>query len=145
MTVKFLGEVNKSDLDSIIERLSQIKSPQFEIKPGDLGVFKNYKQVVVWQGIQHSEELNALQAKVESALIGDQSGDKLFTPHITLLRLKKGSGIVRDNLKAVMKKEMPALSLNVNAFTLYESQLGPNGPKYIEKATFPLTGIWRDD
>lgn len=82
------------------------------------------------------EELKALAARVTTACgeRGVPRPDRPFTPHLTLGRVKKPpAAIDREALVQGVAGEMV-----VDVFTLFASELRPEGPIYRELATYRL-------
>jgi 2'-5' RNA ligase len=74
--------------------------------------------------------LKALHKKVDQALtrVGVEPDQRAYFPHITLARLKRSSGSVRNMLEQSGGLTSPAFS--VDRFSLFESKLTPEGAVY---------------
>jgi len=131
LTLKFLGEVEESKVDSIIQELSKIKFDSFVAGLSQMGVFPDRKYIkVVWIGLEPNDKICALQKSVDQATRNfGIAMDKDFIPHLTLARVKflenKNEFLVAlDNVK-VEKSEF-----KVDSFKLIKSTLTPQGPVY---------------
>jgi 2'-5' RNA ligase len=142
-TLKFLGKTDISEITTINEILEHIAlaTSSFEIKIENLGIFgSRYDPRVIWAGIESNETLLTFGENVLNKL--DEAGFKRdrqnFVPHITLGRIK----YIRDKkyLKIVINKNKAMWHQNerIDAFYLYESILGPEGPQYKVLKTFYL-------
>ncbi|MBS2210917.1 RNA 2',3'-cyclic phosphodiesterase [Carboxylicivirga mesophila] len=148
LTLKFIGEVGESDYIWIENQLKGVKVQSFYLQLNQLGTFKSYSQQVVWCGVNESDELNQLHHEVERLLGQRHPSSSSFHPHITLARLKhphKLSSKTKELIQREMAREAVNAMMQVDKFMLIESKLTPSGPVYIEKASYPLNGIWRDD
>ena len=93
----------------------------------------------LWAGIDNSEPLIHLQAKIESACgrAGLPPEGRKFHPHITLARCKN----VREALAAEFVAtyegfDLPAIA--VDNFLLFSSRMGRSGAVYATEAVYPL-------
>jgi len=91
LTLKFLGEVNSSFIDEVMESLEDNLQDfsSFEIKIHGIGSFVRNQEHILWAGITDGKEmLNKLYKKVETAIksIPIITDDNNFRPHITLAR-----------------------------------------------------------
>ena len=139
LTLKFIGNVDDSKLESVINRLSKIELPSFELCLNHLGMFNTYNQQIIWCGIEKSNPLLELQSSVNQVLQDILSEPYKFTPHITLLRIKKVLPETKEVVKEVLKKEFQPVLLKVREFKLFKSQLKSGPPKYLVRARFPLS------
>lgn len=93
-TLKFLGDVDNHKINSITEKLEEIssitKSISCEFK--NFGLFYKSKiPKILWLGLKENIELINLRSKIENELsyIGYEKEQRLFKPHLTLLRIKE--------------------------------------------------------
>lgn len=146
LTLKFLGDVEETDITSIAAALAQIASEQhpFDLEAQGIGVFPNrHSPRVVWMGISTAgAQLRNLQQAVERSLepVGFPLERRPFSPHLTLARVKSRANLdwlsrfVADNEKASFG------SFSIDAFHLYQSILRPEGAEYRRLCSFPLEG-----
>jgi len=136
-TLKFLGEVQETNIEKIKEQLKKIKLEEFEVNLDDIGVFPNENYIrVVWVGINPKEKIIELQKNIEDSLKEfDFKKDFRFHPHITLARVK----FVKDkpNFIASLKKiKIDRKKYMVKIFKLIKSTLTPEGPVYEDLEIF---------
>ncbi|MBR8534528.1 RNA 2',3'-cyclic phosphodiesterase [Carboxylicivirga sediminis] len=148
LTLKFIGEVDDADYIWIVNQLKGVKVQSFYLQLNQLGTFRSYSQQVLWCGVAASDELSQLHREVERVIGHRYPSSSSFYPHITLARLKhphKLSSESKELIQREMAREVVNTMMLVDKFLLIESKLTPSGPVYIEKASYPLNGIWRDD
>jgi 2'-5' RNA ligase len=142
VTLKFIGEVDASNLDAIRSALAPIHSQQpVEMYFRGVGFFPDERRPrVAWCGIEASANMAALAADIESALeplkIERESRD--FAPHLTLGRFNppgRAEELVRV-AKGLQAREFG--SARETEFHLFESILGRSGAEYKKLASFPL-------
>ena len=135
LTLKFLGDVQSETIGVVSEAIQKVVEAQvpFSIEFGGVGAFPNFKRPrVLWVGIKQGDLIVSRLAKsVNFAL--KQLGfpiDNRFHPHLTLARIKTPMNL--ESLKDVMRQydTIDGAGLNVNAITLMQSQLRPNGAIY---------------
>ena len=65
----------------------------------------------VWAGVTPHEPLKTLHKKVDQAIarVGVEPDQRAYLPHITLARLKRSSGPVRQSARAVGRPHQPVL------------------------------------
>ena len=138
LTLRFIGEVGPHQADDIHAILGSVRQPAFEIALAGLGSFERRGQPeVVWAGVAPHDPLKALHRKVDQAIVraGLEPERRVYSPHITLARLKRGSGPVRAFLEQPVARMAP---FPVDSFGLYESQLTPEGAVYSLIERYPL-------
>jgi 2'-5' RNA ligase len=139
LTLRFIGEVDRHRAGDIHAALGGIHHPRFEIALNGLGTFdRRGVPETVWAGVSPHEPVKALHKKVDQALarVGVESEQRAYLPHITLARLKRSSGTVRDLLEQWGGLSSP--SFPIDRFALFESQLTPEGAVYTPIETYPL-------
>lgn len=140
LTLKFLGKVAEDKVNTIIEKLKQIKFPPFILTLSRIGVFpaENYIRVI-WVDVKPQEEAAKLHKKVEDALKEfNFKKDFGFFPHVTLARVKS----VNDREKFIKRiKELKTenKAMEVKSFKLIKSTLTQQGPIYEDISVFPLS------
>ena len=143
-TLRFLGDIYESSVeklnDAITSSIADIKP--IELKLSGLGCFPNMKRPrVVWLGAAGEiDELKVLANNVESACRESDfgKGDKPFSPHLTIGRIKNphGLGMLIERLPKV---EFSSDDILVDHVTIFKSDLSPRGPKYTSLAEIKLT------
>ena len=128
LTVRFIGE---DDAERVAEAVGPIVAavPAFAVEVGGAGCFGGGRRPgVLWVGAAPAAPLAALAAAVATAL---GPPDQPFRPHITIGRFRRGQP---PDLAAVGRLG----SLPVDALTLTESRLRPDGPEHLARAVLPL-------
>jgi 2'-5' RNA ligase len=144
LTLKFLGDTDPSKLTRLGEQL-QIAAAgcqPVEITIAGLGAFPNNRQpLVIWVGVEIPAQIKNLQSSVEAAAekIGCPVEQRPFSPHLTLGRVRKDAS--REEIaqisQALASVEAGELGRFMAAgFTLFRSDLRPNGPVYTPLAHF---------
>jgi len=139
ITVKFLGNVNKTQIERIKQnvRVALKNRGPFQIEIRGIGVFPSTNYVrVIWLGVENGrEELIKIMKSIDEKLeILGFKKEKEYIPHLTLARVKN----VRINEKEKLKKLIEELKnvrigvMKVSSLVLYKSELLPSGPIYSE-------------
>jgi 2'-5' RNA ligase len=145
VTIKFLGELDPSD----VERIQDLLAPPIPMEPFQLdwrgiGTFpSNRHPRALWLGvINGAAPLARLEAEVSRRLAGERAveiEDRAFLPHLTIGRVKMaGEGI--DWPKLLQAVEVKRASSAVDRVTLYRSVLSQHGPNYTGLVTSLLLG-----
>lgn len=141
LTLRFIGEVDRHRADDIHAALGSVHQPPFEIALRGIGVFdRRDRPEAVWAGVRPHEPLAALHAKVGQALarVGIAPEQRAYLPHITLARLNRASGPVGNLMEEAGGLSSPPFP--VDAFSLFESKLTPEGAVYTEVERYSLGG-----
>ncbi len=142
ITLKFLGEVPRPNLDSIKNALSDVKFNKFEISLKGIGFFPTSSNPrVIWIGVSKGEEKITELAKIvdkKMKKFGFKSDE--FKAHVTIARIKRLSGDLKSKIKELHEKfyDSDFGSMLVENFKLKESILKHTGPIYKDLATFEL-------
>ncbi|XMB85918.1 RNA 2',3'-cyclic phosphodiesterase [Mycoplasmatota bacterium WC44] len=91
VTLKYIGQVDDKGLDDLCDLIDTVASKvePFDIKLGDIGLFKSRNSNIIWQGIvDGKKELNNLYNLIESYIeeYGFEKEERKYKPHITLAR-----------------------------------------------------------
>jgi 2'-5' RNA ligase len=92
ITLRFVGDVTGDDVEDLNDALADISCPSFNRSLVGVDCFGSSKGIrSVWAGVEPSQELDYLQASVESTVsrLGHGPETRKFTPHITLARFKR--------------------------------------------------------
>jgi 2'-5' RNA ligase len=138
LTLKFLGEVSETNVETITEIIESeaIVQPPFEISIGGLGVYPNNRRPrVIWVGIEAPECLTKLQRRIdiEVARLGYARDKRSFSPHLTLGRVSRNASYkdIRKISKRLRNEKLGFLGVaRVNDIHLYRSDLNPDGAVY---------------
>ena len=139
LTLKFLGEIDQTQLQEIIRIIAEItqETNQFQVQLSSLGAFPSLRSPkVIWAGIEQGEkETKEIFLALENKLkqIGFEKEKRGFSSHITLGRVR-----TEKNLPKLIKAlEFAGTSLGKNRhnfsvknITLFLSRLSPQGPDY---------------
>jgi len=141
LTIKFLGEINDSEIKDIIDNLRGLRFEPFQIRFINAGCFPNSANPrVIWLGLDRpsTEKLNNLYNVISKLLDRiNKSADKLqnhmaeektaFVPHLTIFRS-------RQHLKIYKPFDPNLLNVShvdeVEQIKLKNSVLTPGGPIY---------------
>jgi len=146
LTLKFLGDISSGNLERLT-KLLQVECaalPSFPVEVAGVGAFPNHRRPrIIWVGVQAPPELKTLQACIESAAsqMGIQPEERDFSPHLTLGRVRNEISFLElQALSATLDSiQVGALGrFTVNQFTLFRSDLRPQGPLYTVMAQFNL-------
>lgn len=140
LSLKFLGELSEEDVSNVEKSLSTINFNPFKFSIKDIGSFPNKNFVkVLWLGVgEGKKEILELNNKIEENLPQFSNTYKVFTPHITLGRIKNISN--KDMLSKFFdkNKNISFGEVNVSSFYLFKSTLTSNGPIYEKIKKFEL-------
>jgi 2'-5' RNA ligase len=138
LTLKFLGDVSATNLDSLFKVLAAEaeKQPTFEISLGGLGAYpSNQRPRVIWVGVTAPEALSALHKGIddETEALGYPGEERKFTPHLTIGRVSRNASSheVRRISEALANTKLGSLgSLSIQEVHFYRSDLHPSGAEY---------------
>jgi len=136
-TLKFLGEIDESTRDELINSLSSIKLSRFSIRLRGVGVFPSPERIrVIWIG-SDSQDLVRLAREVDRASASIPS-DEEFTPHLTIARVKfvENKRALLERIEA--RRDVDLGTYSVDSFYLMRSDLFPSGPVYTPLKKFQL-------
>lgn len=139
LTLKFLGEIDKSVLPKITSVIEAVaaKTTQFPAKISSCGAFPklNFPKII-WLGIASGAvKIKDIARELEDALLGlgVPKEERAFSSHITIGRTKSQQNRDKliqglDELGSFLEKE--GFEFNVEKITLFRSTLTPNGAIY---------------
>ena len=144
LTLKFLGNINRSRIMEIRTSLNPILSvqPELELETTAVGAFPSLNQPrVIWVGVKEisgNAELVKIVSQVEEAFyqMGFDKETKSFTPHLTLGRARSSRN--KGELAALINSTKSNVKLRfvVNRAVLFQSILERTGALYRELSTF---------
>lgn len=151
LTLRFIGEIGKGvEADELLNRITAaLAAPAgagpkpFTLRAAGLGVFPTRGVPrVIWIDLEGDREAAArLAAAIEGALVGCglTAGKRPFKPHLTVGRVR---GARRGDWKSALCRlaEDRLGELTVDAYHLFESQVGPGGATYRKLSTWELSG-----
>ena len=135
VTLKFLGNVQLSQLDGIITVMdAAVKDAKpFEMKLVGSGVFPNRSYVrVVWIGLDVEPVLEQMVERIENGLLdlNFKPERRKFSPHLTVARVR--TAWKKEELLEVVDRfhDTEFGVQQVNCIRLMQSELKPEGPIY---------------
>jgi 2'-5' RNA ligase len=143
MTLRFLGDVPRNQLEEMVDRLSKSLAGTAAVRVvlDQTGVFLREGQPsVLWLGPSRvSPDLTVLAANVDHALFGFGSNSRTerFTPHVTLGRFVPGSSAGRV-VSIPERAGVPSFAVDVQSVVLFESILGQGHPSYVPRGAVAL-------
>lgn len=141
LTLAFLGDVDRNRANDLVAALGEFRTGPFALALAGYGSFdaaRPGRVGALWIGVQPSEPLAALAAKVRRAAIGEGIAPdaRKFRPHITLARFP-ARGVMPESLARFLEAgPAPAGEWTADAMTLFESRLGQGGAHYEPMAEF---------
>lgn len=140
LTLRFIGEVPPNEAEEIDLALAALRGRSFPLALSGVGVFeRGGRAVAVWAGVERSQALEHLQAKVETALqrAGLERLRRRFQPHVTLARL---DNVAPHRLVAWLQARSLFRTdpLPVGHFTLFSSRLGKEASVYTAEVEYAL-------
>ncbi len=145
LTLKFLGDVDPVDLESIGEAIEGATSRHrsFSLCIGGVGAFPNLARPrVMWAGVKvGGERVSALAQDINLALnhCGFPLDTKKFNPHLTIARLKGRIDLRPYTDQYRQYDRIDGAETTVNAISLIQSQLHPQGAIYSTLQSYSLT------
>jgi 2'-5' RNA ligase len=145
VTLKFLGNITPEDVESLCRTLPDALRGQdsFDVILAGTGTFPPGRKAprVVWIGMQEGRDrLVEVAGRVEAATLslGFEKEERPFRPHLTIGRVRRGSGRLRELADRVAGLEFNPLKLGVDRVNLMRSRLSPQGPTYTVLGSFAL-------
>ena len=146
MTLRFIGDVEEPVCDEVVDALLDVRAHAFDLVLRDFGIFEQGRIVhTLWLGVERTEALMNMQAKIERALTGAglEHERRRYTPHVTLARLKVApEHWVAEVIAANSPFRMDPIA--VGRFALFSSHLSRNGASYAVEEVFPLEGAFAE-
>ncbi|MDZ7658404.1 RNA 2',3'-cyclic phosphodiesterase [Fodinibius sp.] len=140
LTLKFVGEVDKTTVSELREELDNIVHSDFSMTISGIGYFPEGKQPkVVWAGIKENANLQELHKKVENRCekMGIAPENRPYKPHVTIGRTK--NAYKRSVTSFINQhKKFGIQNIQVNEFVLFESELHPDGARHHPLQTYLL-------
>ncbi len=133
LTLAYLGEISKENIQNTSSLLSKIKSNKFKL---ELSSFDSFTSNVLFLNVSKPIALTQLHKKITNSL---NTKSESFNPHITIARNKKlnNKGFVdfKNSLKPIN------ISFEVNSFELMESTISKDGSTYKKIKSFELEDL----
>jgi 2'-5' RNA ligase len=134
LTLKFLGEIDKHQVDKVSEMVSEISFNPFNMSIENVGVFPNLRRPsIIWAGITEGVmDLTRIFNEVDNKIskMGFKRERRRFHPHITISRVRSGKN--RDKIiEELMRISDYRFGENrVDKIVFKKSVLTPKGPVY---------------
>jgi 2'-5' RNA ligase len=140
LTLQFLGD--RADVDSVVDALGGFAVPGGRVRLAGAGAFPNARRGrVLWIGLgEGSDVVTRLARAVGERLapLGYEPEARAFRPHVTIVRCAHPTDLRAP--VAAFDAESFGPAWRVDALTVYESRLRPEGAVYVERATVRLPG-----
>ena len=146
LSIKFFGEQPDDAPAALTALLAPVAAAHqpFDLRLSGLGAFPNLRAPrVVWMGVQQDPRLELMHHDVEAACAanGHPLDARAFRPHITLARVREPLPLANARALALAARAVVYKGVQqVSALSLFESTLGPGGPRYTKVASIPLGG-----
>ncbi len=139
LTLKFLGDIEEAIIPDIQAILNQVTPRHLPIncKFGGLGVFPNFQRPkIIWLGVtEGGNQIEGLAHELSRELsgLGFKPEKRGYTPHLTLGRIKTGTGASQLRTTFGAGEDTPGRwgdstrLLNINMLLLQKSTLTPRG------------------
>jgi len=136
ITLKFIGEIpesKQSDVENVLNIITN-KHSSFLLQCRGTGTFPHNSRNprVLWIGFDKNEQLNALHYAIEEEMagLGFPKDNRLFSPHLTLGRVKK-KGPLHSLLSGLQQYHCEHFGdIIVKKVIYYKSTLKPTGAEY---------------
>ncbi|MFH1074948.1 MAG: RNA 2',3'-cyclic phosphodiesterase [Candidatus Firestonebacteria bacterium] len=144
ITLKFLGETDKSRVKGIIPLLTDIagKTGPFSIVTGKAGAFPEINNPkTLFTGLSSGKDnIIALSKIIDGILVkaAFKREKEPFNPHITLGRVRSASNLVKLS-ESLLNANYHEIEQKVDSFSLVKSELVGNKAVYKDLAEFKLT------
>ena len=130
LTLKFIGDVD--NFEEIHDKLKGIEIIPFLARLGDFGTFPNLLNVkVLWADLVPHKKIIELQQEIDSELLGFTNEYQMFSPHLTLGRIKKIKKVNEFHKLIRNDISIKPIEFEVNSFQLMQSKLSKDGSKDI--------------
>lgn len=140
LTLQFLGD--DADIEAVVGALDRFAVPGGRVRLGGAGAFPSARRGrVLWIGLAEGGDVVANLARgvaLRLAPLGYEPDARLFQPHLTIVRCPRSTDL-RAPI-AALASESFGPAWRVEALTVYESRLRPEGANYVARTTVPLPG-----
>jgi 2'-5' RNA ligase len=139
LTLRFIGEVERTLGDDIASALATARGPSFDLRLTGLGAFDHRGGGALWAGVEPEEPVRALASRVERICqsAGLAAERRAFKPHITIARW---SGRRSREARAFLDgRSLNSAPFTVDRFILFESRLSRHGAHYEAVEEYPLS------
>lgn len=140
LTLRFIGEVERTRAEDIAAALASVRQPPFELRLNGVGMFDTGgRRGNLWVGVEPPNAPKVLRDRVNGAMrrAGFAPEKRKFVPHITIARLRSSSGPIEGFIAA--NGGFASTPFTVSEFNLYESHLHHSGARYEAIQRYPLS------
>jgi len=134
ITLRFLGDVSPSQVDTIHNEMEKVDFVPFDIKIKGLGAFPNLRHIsVIWAGIHGgANELRQVFYQLEPRLqgLGFKPDLKGFSPHLTIARVRTARNRTELARRIGDLEDFEFGLVKAECLRLKKSVLTPRGPIY---------------
>jgi 2'-5' RNA ligase len=138
-TMRFFGELDQDQVDSIIRTLSGSEVEGFELTVPfkGIGVFPNEKRIsVIWLGTDEAVS-EKFREHARQAGLPPRNDSERFSPHLTIARVRSVGGNKNKLLDLIHSNEAKEFgTVKIRNLKLKMSELFPSGPKYTDLHVF---------
>ncbi|WAI00803.1 RNA 2',3'-cyclic phosphodiesterase [Methanogenium organophilum] len=130
ITMKFLGEISDDVLHGIRDIMSEFSFEPTDIAVSGVQLHPKKRPRIVWADVSDNGWGGVTVAEMDRLLtpLGIPSETRIFTPHVTLARIKRYDRSLRAAVEAVSEHSFGRMT--VDTITLKTSTLTPRGPVY---------------
>jgi 2'-5' RNA ligase len=134
ITLKFIGEVDLSEVEPFISALCTIRFPPFEFEVSRIGVNNPRSPRVIWSNVEDGGACADLHRQIEEVLtpFGIPRENRPFTPHVTIARVKRPHPSLFPVLQQLAGEYLG--KGEARSIRLKKSTLLPAGPRYEDLA-----------
>jgi len=132
VTLAFLGEVDEARLRELHERLDELALMPPELSVTGLDVFGGRKPNLCFASVERNNALEEAQRAVAGAAraAGVDLRRERFRPHVTLSRFGRTLALREERQLAERLGILHLPKTKAESFSLYQSDLRPEGPVY---------------
>ena len=140
LTLKFIGEVKEDLTEPIKEELSFTEDHEhFKCSISKFGFFfKNGEPKILWVGLNTDKRIHMLVEELNRRLsiLSIPVEKRRFTPHLTVLRLKRHPG--EEFIKRFEEYSFEGINFKLKILALVKSELFRTGVRYTEIKKYNL-------
>ncbi|MFC1549628.1 RNA 2',3'-cyclic phosphodiesterase [Nitrospirota bacterium] len=137
LTLKFLGDTPEEKIRGIEAAMARAAGAlePMEVAVSGAGAFPNLRRPsVIWAGLNCPPALLELKKRIESELasLGFEEDSRVFSPHLTVGRVRRGAKIPRRRLAAEIERleKITFGAMDIREIVLMKSDLRPGSPVY---------------
>ena len=138
LTLKFFGEIPATNIPKLRTHLRTIHCSPITTSLRDCGFFPNdIGPRVLWVSVHPDNDIFTLQKLLDQETLSYGKQEQSFTSHITLGRIKtvKNKTMLLRHAQTLHTQQIP---LPFSSFSLLQSTLTKNGPRYTLLEDYPL-------